>query len=64
MHIGDKKIEPADYPDVTSLGINFVKQRRAARNRSRHWPATGWTVRIDAAWKPNYADDSRNSRNR
>lgn len=37
------------YADVTTLGINFPTR---ATNGNASWPATGWTVRIDAAWKP------------
>jgi Clp amino terminal domain, pathogenicity island component len=35
MSIDGSPLEPVAYPDVTSLGINFVKQRKplAARNR-------------------------------
>jgi hypothetical protein len=52
MWIGDRRIAPAEYPEVTSLGINFVRQRRPRDRRSANWPATGWTVRIRADWKP------------
>jgi hypothetical protein len=52
MWVADHQIGPADYPEVTSLGINFVQQRRPMERRSANWPATGWTIKIDADWKP------------
>jgi hypothetical protein len=52
MWIGGSKVAAVDYPEVTSLGINFVDQRRPMNLRSKNWPATGWTIRIDAGWKP------------
>jgi hypothetical protein len=56
MWIGSCQVLPADYPDVTSLGINFVRQRRPMTRRNANWPATGWTIKIDAAWKPELRD--------
>lgn len=41
------------YADVTTLGINFLTR---AGTRNTCWPATGWTVRIPAAWKPRLRD--------
>lgn len=52
MRIGSHHVAARDYPEVTSLGINFVEQRRAMDLRNKNWPATGWTIRIDAGWKP------------
>jgi hypothetical protein len=52
MWIGNRAIGPEDYPEVTSLGINFIEQRRPVERRSKNWPATGWTIKINAAWKP------------
>jgi FRG domain-containing protein len=52
MWLNEEQIAPADYPEVTSLGVNFVTQRRAVGLRNKNWPATGWTLRIEAAWKP------------
>ncbi|MCB2175769.1 MAG: FRG domain-containing protein [Actinomycetales bacterium] len=37
------------YADVTTLGINFLTR---AGTRNQCWPATGWTVRVQAGWKP------------
>jgi hypothetical protein len=56
MRIGSHHIAARNYPEVTSLGINFVKQRRAMGLRNKNWPATGWTIMIDAAWKPELRD--------
>ncbi len=56
MWIADRKVAAVDYPEVTSLGINFVEQRRPMNLRNKNWPATGWTIRIDAAWKPELRD--------
>jgi hypothetical protein len=53
MHVRGPKPEAlsaAEFPDVTTLSINFVHQRRAGRSGS--WPATGWTLRIRPEWKP------------
>lgn len=52
MWVGDRQIDRADYPEVTALGVNFVRQRRPLERRSANWPATGWTIKIDADWKP------------
>jgi len=41
------------YADVTTLGINFLT-RSGSRNQC--WPATGWTVRVQAQWKPRLRD--------
>ncbi len=42
---------PAEqYPDISTLGANFLNSATAKANAN--WPATGWTVRIDASWKP------------
>jgi FRG domain len=49
MRISHREISPALYPEVTSLGINFVQQRRSRHNSS--WPATGWSVTIESSWK-------------
>jgi len=38
------KVPSAAFPDVTSLGINFLNQLRIGNNKT--WPATGWTIRI------------------
>lgn len=47
----DRLNVPAEqYPDISTLGINFLNSATARPNS--HWPATGWTVRIDASWKP------------
>lgn len=43
------RVPKDEFADVTSLGINFLKQLRTARNAC--WPATGWTTRIPAKWK-------------
>ncbi|KQY46736.1 hypothetical protein ASD18_04790 [Cellulomonas sp. Root137] len=49
------------YADVTTLGINFLTR---AGTQNLCWPATGWTVRVRAEWKPrlrellNAEDDS------
>ncbi len=48
--IKPQEITAAEFPDVTTLSINFVHQRRVSRSGS--WPATGWTLRVDPAWKP------------
>jgi hypothetical protein len=56
MRIGGSKLAAVDFPEVTSLGINFVEQRRARRLRNKNWPATGWTIGINAAWKPELRD--------
>jgi hypothetical protein len=60
MRIGSNRyVEAVDYPEVTSLGINFVEQRRSRAARNQNWPATGWTIKIDAAWKPELRDRLR-----
>jgi FRG domain len=56
MWIGNRQVPATDYPDVTSLGINFVRQRRSMARRNANWPATGWTIKIEAAWKPELRD--------
>jgi hypothetical protein len=56
MWVGGHQVPAVDYPEVTSLGINFVEQRRPTHLRNRNWPATGWTIKIDAAWKPELRD--------
>ena len=43
------ELERSLYPDVTTLGINFVT---TVRNPHQSWPATGWTIRIPGSWKP------------
>jgi hypothetical protein len=43
------RVAAVDYPSVSSLGINFLRQLRAVPNAC--WPATGWTIRIPAHWK-------------
>lgn len=53
MHVRGPNAEAVsadDFPDVTTLSINFVQQRRVRRSGS--WPATGWTLRIEPDWKP------------
>lgn len=41
---------PADqFPDVSNLGINFLKSQTSAP--SNNWSASGWTVRVRAEWK-------------
>lgn len=52
MWVGGQRVPASDYPEITSLGINFVHQRRKPENRNNNWPATGWTLRIPADWKP------------
>lgn len=49
MSIGSDKLEPSLFPDITSLGINFVTQRRQSWNKS--WGATGWNILVKAEWK-------------
>ncbi len=39
-----------DFPDISTLGVNFLKSTTGKANT--HWPATGWTIRVDASWKP------------
>ena len=56
MWVGGRLIPASEYPEVTSLGINFVKQRRPMSRRNANWPATGWTIRIPAGWKPDLRD--------
>ncbi|GAA4694077.1 FRG domain-containing protein [Streptomyces youssoufiensis] len=43
-------VPAGQYPDISTLGVNFLKSTTAKANT--HWPATGWTVCIDASWKP------------
>lgn len=53
MHVRGVRPEQVaadDFPEVTTLSINFIQQRRAWRNGS--WPATGWTLRVEPDWKP------------
>jgi hypothetical protein len=55
-----RNIAAEDYPEITSLGINFLRQRRPLSGRNARWPATGWTVRIEAVWKPDLRERLRN----
>lgn len=45
-----REVRASEYADVTTLSINFVRQRRLTRSGS--WPATGWTLRVAPEWKP------------
>jgi len=44
-----REVTASEFPDVTTLSINFVQQRRIERSGS--WPATGWTLRVAPEWK-------------
>jgi hypothetical protein len=48
--IDGSNISAEQLPDVSTLGINFLNSATGQPNT--HWPATGWTVRVDAVWKP------------
>ena len=54
MKLDGVNIARDEYPDVTSLGINFLQQRRP--DTSRRWPARGWTIKIESDWKPALRD--------
>jgi hypothetical protein len=43
-------VSALDFAQVSSLGVNFIRQLRVGRNSC--WPATGWTIRVPAEWKP------------
>lgn len=45
-----REIRAAEFPEVATLSVNFVQQRRLARSGS--WPLTGWTLRVEPEWKP------------
>ncbi|NCT91938.1 FRG domain-containing protein [Cellulomonas sp. APG4] len=45
-----RELAPTLYADVTSLGVNFTT--RISRRPHGSWPASGWTIKIDHAWKP------------
>ena len=51
MMIGRKGISAEEFPDVTSLGVNFIGQFREEAS-SGFWGARGWNLRVEAAWKP------------
>jgi hypothetical protein len=50
MAIDGDSLKGEEFPKIVSIGINFVRQRRGKRNAN--WPATGWNMRIEGAWKP------------
>ncbi|MDH6435949.1 hypothetical protein M2158_004489 [Streptomyces sp. SAI-144] len=42
---------PGDqYPDISTLGVNFLNSVKGKPNMN--WSATGWTLRVRSAWKP------------
>ncbi|WP_328689690.1 FRG domain-containing protein [Streptomyces phaeochromogenes] len=42
---------PAEqYPDISTLGVNFLNSFMGKPNLN--WPATGWTLRVRSQWKP------------
>jgi len=53
LTIKDVDVPPSDYPEITTLGIHFGP-KGARRNNS--WPATGWSVLVEAAWKTSLLD--------
>ncbi len=49
MNIHGESLGASEYPQVTTLRINFIRKRRQNRNGS--WGATGWTLRVKSTWK-------------
>lgn len=45
-----ERIPGERYAEVSTLGINFLKSSVGKPNRQ--WKATGWTLRVNAEWKP------------
>lgn len=54
MYYGSHELDVKDFPDITSLRINFLRNRTSQPNY--RYGATGWTVRIDREWKSELMD--------
>ena len=48
--IDGSNVSAEQFPDISTLGVNFLNSATGQPNT--HWSATGWTVRVDASWKP------------
>ncbi|WP_079054522.1 FRG domain-containing protein [Streptomyces graminilatus] len=48
--IDNRNVSGEQFTDISTLGVNFLNSATGQPNT--HWSATGWTVRIDAVWKP------------
>lgn len=46
---GGRAVPPEEYANISTLGINFLRQRR--KTRHKNWSATGWVLNIAAPWK-------------
>lgn len=46
---GKKALSAAEIADVSTIRVNFVKNRVPTPNES--YAATGWTIRVPSAWK-------------
>jgi len=52
LYLDGDRIAVDHWQEITTLAVHFQPQSRRSMTRNSAWPATGWTVRVRAAWKP------------